>query len=85
MNKQWFERLHKLYFFQGYDPRNCPDWYREELDSFMAENPDLELEEAADPKRLVSILYFYFLVSLAYTKFLQEKLEKPRWKQQTSC
>ena len=27
----------------------------------MAENPDLELEEAADPKRLVSILYLVFL------------------------
>ena len=32
----------------------------------MAENPDLELEEAADPKRLVSIFFFIFWLALAY-------------------
>ena len=47
-----------MYYLKGYDPRNCPDWYREELERFMAENPELELEEAADPKRLVNILNF---------------------------
>ena len=84
MNKQWIDKLHKLYFFQGYDPRNCPDWYREELDSFMAENPDLELEEAADPKRLVLTILKFFCWRWR-TKFLQEKLERPSWKEQTSC
>ena len=35
----------------------------------MAENPDLELEEAADPKRLVKYYIFIFWLALAY-KFL---------------
>lgn len=61
MVKPIYFKVNKIfYYFKGYDPRNCPDWYKEELDRFMAENPELELEEAADPKRLVN--YFSLLV-----------------------
>ena len=74
-----------MYYLKGYDPRNCPDWYREELERFMAENPELELEEAADPKRLVNNFNFCSVLVRLAKKFLQEKLEKPSWKQQTSC
>ena len=51
----------------------------------MAENPELELEEAADPKRLVDNFNFCSVLVRLAKKFLQEKLEKPSWKQQTLC
>ena len=43
----------ELFLHYGYDPRNCPAWYEILLREFMSENPELQLEQAADPKRLV--------------------------------
>ena len=47
------EEGQELFLHYGYDPRNCPPWYQELLAHFMSINPDLQLEQAADPKRLV--------------------------------
>ena len=63
---------------KGYDPRNCPDWYREELDRFMAENPELELEEAADPKRLVNIFNFCSVLVRLAKKILAGEIGKTK-------
>ena len=43
----------ELYLHYGYDPRNCPPWYEELLTDFLSRHPELQLEQAADPKRLV--------------------------------
>ena len=45
----------ELFLHYGYDPLNCPLWYKEALDRFLNDNPELELWEVADPNRLVSI------------------------------
>ena len=47
------EEGEELFLHYGYDPRNCPGWYQQLLAHFLSLNPDLELEQAADPKRLV--------------------------------
>ena len=43
----------ELFLHYGYDPRNCPDWYHLLLTDYLSRHPDLQLEQAADPKRLV--------------------------------
>jgi len=42
----------ELFLHYGYDPNNCPPWYKQALHSFLQENTELELWEAADPHRL---------------------------------
>lgn len=42
----------ELLLHYGYDPRNCPAWYRQQLDVFLEANPELSQEEAANPERL---------------------------------
>jgi len=42
----------ELFLHYGYDPRNCPSWYREALDVFLDKNPDLTEEEVANPERM---------------------------------
>jgi len=37
----------------GYDPLNCPGWYRAALDAYLAVHPRLELWQVADPERQV--------------------------------
>jgi len=38
----------------GYDPLNCPSWYREALDEFLIDKPELDLWKASDPMRMES-------------------------------
>jgi len=42
----------ELFLHYGYDPRNCPTWYRLELDLFLETHPELTEEEAANPERM---------------------------------
>ncbi len=41
----------ELFLHYGYDPLNCPAWYKEAIDAYLAANTDLELWQVADPER----------------------------------
>ena len=43
----------ELFLHYGYDPNNCPGWYKEELQEYLSHHPDLDLWEVADHTRLV--------------------------------
>ena len=39
----------ELFLHYGYDPNNCPGWYRAALQQYLASHPGLEENEVADP------------------------------------
>ena len=47
----------------------------------MRDNPELELEQAADPGRLVRTTWDSYHNEHLLFLFLQEKEEKPAWKE----
>ena len=44
----------ELYLHYGYDPNNCPAWYRAAIVTYLKDNSDLDIGQVADPFRLVS-------------------------------
>ena len=44
----------ELFLHYGYDPNNCPAWYREAVNQYLREHPDIDLWNVIDPNRLVS-------------------------------
>ena len=49
----------ELFLHYGYDPNNCPAWYRAAVDSFLGDNPHLDIWQVVDPNRLVSNDFSY--------------------------
>lgn len=43
----------EFFLHYGYDPLGCPPWYKEALEQFLEDNPDIEPGDAANPDRLV--------------------------------
>ena len=43
----------ELFLHYGYDPNNCPLWYKEAVEEYLRENPEYDLWNVVDPNRLV--------------------------------
>ena len=48
-------RGEELFLHYGYDPNNCPAWYRLAVEDFLSQHPDLDIGQVVDPNRLVSL------------------------------
>jgi len=60
----------EFFLHYGYDPLNCPSWYKESLDAYLAENPELDMWQVADPTRLERS---------SYNACLQSSFETLKW------
>ena len=45
----------ELYLHYGYDPNNCPIWYRAAVDTYLRDNSHLDIWQVTDPFRLVKV------------------------------
>ena len=43
----------ELFLHYGYDPNNCPDWYKSAVQQYLSQHSDLDLWQVVDPNRLV--------------------------------
>ena len=56
-------RGEELFLHYGYDPNNCPVWYRQAAEDYLSHHPGLDIWQVADHNRLVSqTLYILYLL-----------------------